>query len=97
MTVELTEEDRQLVLLALALMSLQRPGFTFACQEAANQFGGVAAQEMFKEFRRLNADQGERAQEQQRQFHLDALDSPTLGDLQSPPASKLRLHLAEEK
>lgn len=57
MTFELTEEDRQLLLLALALMSLRRPGFLFACTEVADQLGGIPAQEMFKEFRRLNADQ----------------------------------------
>jgi hypothetical protein len=56
MTVEIDEAQRQLVILALAILSLDRPGFEFACLEAANEFGRIDAQEMFKEFRRLNAD-----------------------------------------
>lgn len=56
LTVTIPEEDRQLVLLALAILALDRPGFQFACQQAADAFGGLAAQEMFKEFHRLNAD-----------------------------------------
>lgn len=55
-TVELTEEDRDLILLALAILSLYRPGWLFACQEVADVVGGMPAQEMFKKFRRLNED-----------------------------------------
>lgn len=56
MTITIPEEDRQLVLLALARLAAARPGFQFACLQAADGFGGIAAQEMFKEFLRLNAD-----------------------------------------
>ena len=56
MTITITEEDRQLIILALARLAAARPGFTFACQEATDQVGGIAAQELFKEFLRLNAD-----------------------------------------
>lgn len=55
-TVTIVESDRQLVLLALATLALTRPGWLFACQQAADCFGGVEAQQMFKEFHRLNAD-----------------------------------------
>ena len=60
MTVTIDEEDRQLVLLALAILGLQRPGFQFACQQAADAFGGIPAQEMFKNMQRANADRYER-------------------------------------
>lgn len=41
MTTKITEEDRQLLLLALAVLSVQRPGFEAACETAAeNLYGG---------------------------------------------------------
>ncbi len=55
-TLVLGEEDRQLVLLAMAVLSLVNPGFRYALEEVAGRMGadGVA---MFNEFRRLRADQ----------------------------------------
>lgn len=52
-TVTITEEDRQLVLLALALMTVERPGFTDAAGRIADSFAGRT---MFTEFRALHAD-----------------------------------------
>jgi hypothetical protein len=49
------EGDRQLVLLSLALCSVQRPGFYYALAKIADQFDG---RHMFDEFRRLNAPPG---------------------------------------
>jgi len=52
-TFTIPEEDRQLILLALALMSLRRPGFEYAAREAAKRLSG---EEMFDSFRRSNED-----------------------------------------
>lgn len=50
----LTEEERQLVVLALALCALLRPGFEpAALRPLARKFSG---EELFLELRRLNAD-----------------------------------------
>lgn len=51
--VAITEDDRQMILLSLALCTLLRPGFYYACGNIADQFQG---REMFEEFRRLNGD-----------------------------------------
>lgn len=54
MTVVIEDEaDRQMVLLSLALCTLLRPGFHYACGEIAERLQG---RDMFEEFRRLNAD-----------------------------------------
>ncbi len=47
MTVEIDESQRQLILLALAKLSLARPGFAHALRETAKQLEGEA---MFDEF-----------------------------------------------
>jgi len=49
----LAEEDRQFVLLSLALCSLLRPGFHFAAGNIAQKFFG---REMFEQFREYNRD-----------------------------------------
>jgi hypothetical protein len=54
-TFEITEEDRQLIILSLALCSLLRPGFEFACKEAAKNLHG-GSPEMFDQFRSFNPD-----------------------------------------
>jgi hypothetical protein len=51
--VEFAEGDRQMVLLAIAELALSRPGFDYALAEIAMQLQG---EEMFAEFKRLNAD-----------------------------------------
>jgi hypothetical protein len=51
--VELPEEERQLLLLGLALMSIQRPGFEYACREAAKRLRG---EEMYESFRACNQE-----------------------------------------
>lgn len=45
--------DRQLVLLALAQLALDRPGFDFATREIARRLHG---EEVFDNFKALNAD-----------------------------------------
>lgn len=52
-TVGISEEDRQLTVLSLALCSLLRPGFEHACRQAAIQFKGES---MYDEFRKCNQD-----------------------------------------
>jgi hypothetical protein len=47
------EGDRQLVLLAIAELSLSRPGWDYALGLIADQLQG---REMYDEFKRLNAD-----------------------------------------
>jgi hypothetical protein len=49
----LEEGQRQMVLLAIAELALSRPGWDYALGEIAKQFRG---EEMFAEFKRLNAD-----------------------------------------
>jgi hypothetical protein len=51
--ISLSEEDRQLTLLALALCSLLRPGFDTALRLIADQLQGGY---MFEEFKRFNSD-----------------------------------------
>ncbi len=53
MKVELSEEGRQLILLALAELALSRPGFDYALRQLALLFLG---EEMFEHFKKLNAD-----------------------------------------
>lgn len=52
--IALGEEKRQMILLALAQLSLERPGWQFALGETAKEFpGGVEA---FESFRAANSD-----------------------------------------
>lgn len=48
---EIEECDRQLLLLGLALMAIQRPGFKYAAQEAAKKLLG---EQMFLDFIKYN-------------------------------------------
>jgi hypothetical protein len=50
-TVEVPEEDRQLTLLALAVLSLERPGWEYACRQASKRFSGEA---LYDDFRAAN-------------------------------------------
>jgi hypothetical protein len=54
MNVEIDEGQRQMILCALALTTLLRPGWEYACGEIADVFHG---REMFELFRRNNRDQ----------------------------------------
>lgn len=55
MSVEITEEERQAIILALALMALQRPGWDNMCRRIVREkFGGVNGEGMFVEFKRCN-------------------------------------------
>jgi hypothetical protein len=47
------ESDRQMILLGLALLSLQRPGWVVACEMIAKKLKGET---MFREFRTFNED-----------------------------------------
>jgi len=51
MTFEICEEDRQLLLLGLAVLAIQRPGFKYACGEVAKKYHG---EQMFEDFIRYN-------------------------------------------
>jgi hypothetical protein len=51
----LDEEERQLLLLGLAIMVNEHPGFEDAASNAAQTLGGG---EMFEEFRRCNSAHG---------------------------------------
>jgi hypothetical protein len=52
-TLEITEESRQLILLALALMATgPRPGFDYAAGLAADQLHGREMYEHFKELQK---------------------------------------------
>jgi hypothetical protein len=58
---ELSEEQRQLTLLALALTALLRPGFDLALREIASKLErpGYPGLGMFDGFKNLNRDQVE--------------------------------------
>lgn len=51
MTIEINEEERQLILLALALMALARPGFEHLAADIARKLSGW---EMFNSFKAAN-------------------------------------------
>ena len=53
MNVKVSEEERQMILLALAELSLRRPGWLFALGRVADTFHGC---EMFVGFRETSAD-----------------------------------------
>jgi hypothetical protein len=53
MQFDLEEDQRQMVVLAIAELALSRPGWDEALGEIAEQFG---AREMFEDFKRINAD-----------------------------------------
>lgn len=53
MNVELEEEDRQFLLLGLALTARLRPGFDYAAGEIAKKLGG---EQMFTDFKKYNAN-----------------------------------------
>jgi hypothetical protein len=50
---DIDEEQRQMILLAIAELALSRPGWDWTLGETAKVFSG---EEMFAEFKRLNAD-----------------------------------------
>jgi hypothetical protein len=60
----ISEEDRQLVIMALAILSLRRPGWESACRAASMVFvdkrspfaSPDGAEAMFETFRDLNRD-----------------------------------------
>lgn len=53
MTIEIEEDERQLLILALALTSLLRPGWEPMCREKAVKLSGGG---MFDEFRLYNTN-----------------------------------------
>jgi hypothetical protein len=55
MTVEIDEADRQMILLALAKLTIERPGFLYSCSELAARFSG---RDVFESFRRLHCGEG---------------------------------------
>lgn len=61
-TIAISEEERQMLILALALLSLARPGWDYAANEVALKFdnndNGRAM--MYDDMRRLNADREKR-------------------------------------
>lgn len=57
--VEIDQADRDLLLLALATLSLDRPGWTDQCEEVAGRLGGdrwVDTRHRFEELRAANRD-----------------------------------------
>lgn len=57
-TIHLEEEERQFLLLSLALTALSRPGFSFMAHEIAKKLEG---EEMYKSFMRSNCPKSSRA------------------------------------
>ena len=53
MTLQLAEEDRQVIVLALAHLAVDRPGWDDLLQRIASELGGL---EMYKEFERMYED-----------------------------------------
>lgn len=50
---QITEGERQLMLLAIAELALERPGFDYALGELAKRFAGFT---MYRDFKRIHAD-----------------------------------------
>ncbi len=77
--IELAVADRDAVLLALAWLSLDRPGwFEYLRGMAAKVGGDVVGRAAFDEFRRLNADRTTMAIVERKR--CDLLASATFGD-----------------
>lgn len=53
MTVDIEEDDRQMILLALAWLSLDRPGFDDCLSSIAADLWGL---EMYEDFKKYNQD-----------------------------------------
>lgn len=53
-TFEIEEEERQMVLLAIAILAIVRPGFAWALGEVAEKLQG---RPMFEAFKQFNEDQ----------------------------------------
>jgi hypothetical protein len=53
MTIEITEEERQFILLSLALCVLLRPGFHLPAEEISEKLRG---RQMYDRFREYNGD-----------------------------------------
>jgi hypothetical protein len=54
MTIDISEEQRQLIILALARLSMERPGWYFMCEQTALRFDNKNSHghaEMFDTFR----------------------------------------------
>jgi hypothetical protein len=52
-TVTICEEERQAIILALARLSVERPGWLFMLEELSKKFGDGNAVNMFNEFRKF--------------------------------------------
>jgi hypothetical protein len=52
------ESDRQMTLMALAHLSVERPGWREACRDVATRIGGAPAAEAFDLFREMRAGGG---------------------------------------
>lgn len=90
MTIELAEDQRQLTLLALATLCLERPGFDYALGEVAKQLHGL---DMYNEFKKLNADKAQFLQALFRRFpgiNYSEIANK-LFDVQPLPASPLQV------
>lgn len=59
MTVEISEEQRQVILLAIARLSVERPGWHPACLKPIAEI--LRGLEMYEEFRTLKILEGARA------------------------------------
>lgn len=58
-TITIDESQRQMTLLALAILALQRPGWNMALNEIAQKMDNVAPDgtcQMFEDFKKYNAD-----------------------------------------
>jgi hypothetical protein len=51
MTFEIDEEHRQILLLALAAVAVERPGWAFVCREIAERLRGAPLFESFLQLR----------------------------------------------
>jgi hypothetical protein len=56
MRVDIEEGDRQLIILALAILGLRRPGWNETLCRIAEKFGKENAVLMFDQFQRVNKD-----------------------------------------
>lgn len=88
MTVEIEEEDRQMIILALAVLSVMRPGYAPMIDGLSSKFAGEV---MLREFQKFNVHLNpspEKTPADAKLFHGGKLTLPGLRELAGLPPIK---------
>lgn len=85
MTIEIDEDERQMIVLALAVLSVMRPGYGFNIEGIAGKFHG---QPMLQEFQKFNVHLNTKpwqTDEKAKLFYNGTLTLPQLRELAGLP------------